>query len=459
MRGLLLAGLRLASGNPVAATRVGGLSLLERAAFVARDAGVTAAVVVAERPLQAFLRAAVERDDLGVELTYADPLTERDTILSWLEGEEPVAVVRADVAHTRHASPALRDAEPGEILVDEREGPLRGAEGLRLATGPTWVGLALLPPSALGSLIDGLGREPTRGDLLGLDVLVAVGRAQTVPVTGLPWQAVRSAAETRAAERLLLGSLVQPTEGWVAVHVDRPLSARVTRLLADAPVHPDHASLAVLLLGLAGCAAVASGGRYLLPLLGAFLVRCAAVLAGVDGGLARLRYQGSSIGAWLDTAGGDITTLACIMAVTANLARFGNSAIWTGMGVCAAVCTVIAVAVSYTYLISTGSSRRDDFPTGLEPGGSATTPARKVWGVIGQLSQRDAQTLVLLVGAAVGLLQIATVCYFVGAVATCVATVRRRLQLRRETTAEHGTALTGTDTGPDRPEPGARPPQ
>jgi phosphatidylglycerophosphate synthase len=445
MRALLLAGLRLASGSPVAATRVAGMSLLERAVFVARDAGVTEAVVVAERPLLPALREAARRADLGVELAWADPSTDRDTILRRLAGDDPVVVVRADVAHTRLVSPALRDAEPGELLVDERAGPIRGAESLRLATGPTWVGLATLRADGLAGLIDGLAADPARGDVTALDAEVAEGQLQTVPVTGLPWQAVRSAAELRTAERLLVESLARPADAWVSRRVNRPLSARLTRLLVDLPLLPNHVSVAVFVVGMAGCIAIASGGRYLLPLLGALLLQGAAVLAGVDGELARVRYQGSFLGAWLDTLGHDLTAIATVMAVTASLANRGHSSLWTWLGVAAAVANVVAIAVAYSHMISSGKASPDDFAAPVERAGPAPTLRRRVWGSVAQASGRDTQALAVLVGALLGLLQIAVVALFVGALLAGAEAVRRSLQLRREAEATHGSALTGSD--------------
>ena len=428
MRGLLLAGLRLASGSPVAAMRVGGLSLLERAAFVARDAGVTEAVVVAERPLHAALRGSLARADLGVELTFADPVTERDAILLRVVEDEAVLVLRADVAHTHLVAPALRDAEPGELLVDERDPPAHGAESLRLAAGPTWVGVAVVRPDVLGDLLDSVASEPTRGDVLVLEAEVAEGRLQAVPVTGLPWQSVRSDAEARAAERLLIAAMAKPADGWVARHLLRPLSARVTELLADSAVQPNHITVGAFVVAMAGCIAIASTGRYLVALLGALVLAAAAVLGEVDGELARLRHQCSPLGGWLDMAGRDITSLATIMAVTANVASRGHSAVWTCLGVGAAVATVTAAALAYLHLIAIGSASRDDYLAALEPPGSAATPARRIWGVLARLKGREHEAVAVLACALVGQLWLATLALFVGAAASCAAALRRRLR-------------------------------
>jgi phosphatidylglycerophosphate synthase len=428
MRGLLLAGLRLASGAPVAAMRVGGLSMLERAAFVARDAGVTEAVVVADRPLHAALRAALARDDVGLKLSFSDPVTERDAILLRVVEDEAVLLLRADVAHTHLVAPALRDAEPGEVLVDEREQPVRGAESLRLAAGPTWVGVAVVRPDQVGDLLDSVARDPTRGDVQVLDGEVAEGRLRAIPVTGLPWQAVRSDAEARAAERLLIAAMAKPVDGWVARHLLRPLSTRVTALLADSSLQPNHVTIAAFVVAMAGCIAIAASAFYPVALLGALVVAGAAVLGEVDGELARLRHQCSPLGGWLDMLGRDITSLAIIMAVTANVGSRGHSSLWTWLGVAAAVATVVAAALAYLHLIAIGSASRDDYLAALEPPGAAANPGKRVWGVLARLKGREHEAVAVLACALVGQLWLATAALFVGAAASAVAAVRRRLR-------------------------------
>ena len=116
------------------------------------------------------------------------------------------------------------------------------------------------------------------------------------------------------------------------------------------------------------------------------------------------------------------------------------------MGVAAAVASVVAIAVAYVHMISTGSASRDDFAAAAERvSGAAPTPFKRIWGYVAQASGRETQALAVLVGAALGLLQIAVVALFVGAALSCSEAVRRSLQLRREAEATHGTAFTGLD--------------
>ncbi|MBI5502728.1 MAG: CDP-alcohol phosphatidyltransferase family protein [Deltaproteobacteria bacterium] len=435
MRALLLAGARLPDGAPAAALRVAGLSLLERALFVARDAGVTSAVVVADAALHGGLRAAVRRQDVGVELTFADPASERDRILAGLGVGDPVAVVAADVAHTRHASPALKGARPGDVLLEEKPESGGGPDALRLGAGRTWLGLAVLGPERLGGLLEAAARDPAGGAAGALGAELSGGGARGVPVPGLAWQLVRGAADAKAARRMLFGSLVKPADGWISRHLNRPISLSVSRVLVGLPVHPNHLSVLVFLISMAGCACVAWGDHYWLPILGAFLVQWGSILDGCDGELARLRYQGSLLGAWLDNAGDDLTTVVYSIAVAVNLGRFGHSPVWTWLGAATAVFALIAIAVSYTYIVSIGSGCVQDFPSNVERAAVARTPLRKLWGFIAYLSKRDTMDLIFLGLAVLGLLEVIATLFFLGAAATCFVFVRRRVEMRREARA------------------------
>ena len=116
------------------------------------------------------------------------------------------------------------------------------------------------------------------------------------------------------------------------------------------------------------------------------------------------------------------------------------------MGVAAAVASVVAIAVAYVHMISTGSASREELRgRGRARQRGRSTPFKRIWGYVAQASGRETQALAVLVGAALGLLQIAVVALFVGAALSCSEAVRRSLQLRREAEATHGTAFTGSD--------------
>lgn len=105
----------------------------------------------------------------------------------------------------------------------------------------------------------------------------------------------------REAERRLVASLGKPSDGYVARYLNRPVSTRLTRLLAATSVTPDLVSMVVLGLALGAAAGVAQGTSTGF-LLGFFLNQAASMIDGTDGELARLKFLETRRGAWLDTS-------------------------------------------------------------------------------------------------------------------------------------------------------------
>jgi phosphatidylglycerophosphate synthase len=118
-------------------------------------------------------------------------------------------------------------------------------------------------------------------------------------------EATRGAAEDAIFAELLRGDL-----GIVARWLNKPVSFRITRrLLCHLPVTPNQVTLGAGLIGLIGCAFIATG-QYAAVVFGYFLAHVQSVLDGCDGELARVRFQQSPIGEWLDTITDDGLNLA-----------------------------------------------------------------------------------------------------------------------------------------------------
>ncbi|MGD0837200.1 MAG: CDP-alcohol phosphatidyltransferase family protein [Polyangia bacterium] len=105
----------------------------------------------------------------------------------------------------------------------------------------------------------------------------------------------------RRAEDAIFAELVRGDLGFVARHLNKPVSFFITRrLLCHLPLTPNQVSLGAALLGLAGATLIASG-HYALMIWGFFLAHVQSVLDGCDGELARVRLQQSTLGEWLDS--------------------------------------------------------------------------------------------------------------------------------------------------------------
>lgn len=124
--------------------------------------------------------------------------------------------------------------------------------------------------------------------------------ARVIPgdvVAGVP---IRDAASRRAAERALVAGLGKSFEGPVDRYFNSFFSRPITAVLMRTPIRPNHITLAATLIGLVG-AAFLLGGTWQAYAIGGTLLELQCILDSCDGEIARLKYQGSRLGQWLDT--------------------------------------------------------------------------------------------------------------------------------------------------------------
>jgi len=147
---------------------------------------------------------------------------------------------------------------------------------------------------------------------------------------------VTTPADVEDAEWRLLRRLVKDTDGFMARHVERPISLRISRLLATTSITPNQITLLSVGIGLCGALFFLSS-NLLWQTVGALLFLAHSILDGCDGELARLKFQESRFGGIIDYWGDNvvhITVFAC-MAVGWSLS---TGAWWPlSLGVVAAV--------------------------------------------------------------------------------------------------------------------------
>jgi CDP-L-myo-inositol myo-inositolphosphotransferase len=203
-------------------------------------------------------------------------------------------------------------------------------------------------------------------------------RAVALPA-GCWWQDIDTPQDARAAKSALRRSLSKSTDGPVSRRLNRPLSTRLSIVLAPLRPAPDLVSLVAFALGLAGAALLATGQG----LAGALLVHASSVADGVDGEVARLQLRGGPRGALLDGL----------------LDRVGDAAILAGLGLWALRgygargVLVLTVAATTGALLSMASKDRAA-ALGLPP-----APERALGWLLGG---RDGRLLLVAVGAALG---------------------------------------------------------
>lgn len=120
----------------------------------------------------------------------------------------------------------------------------------------------------------------------------------------------------RAAEWKLIRGMNKAFEGPVDALVNWRFSMRITRVLArrSLAVTPNQVTVLAIVVGL-GAALLASRGGYAGLALAGVLLEVNSILDSVDGELARLRFQYSNFGQWLDNVADDLVDNAFIAGV------------------------------------------------------------------------------------------------------------------------------------------------
>jgi phosphatidylglycerophosphate synthase len=161
-------------------------------------------------------------------------------------------------------------------------------------------------------------------------------------IAGIP---LRDASAIRRAEWALLRGLPKSFQGPVDALINCHVSLRLTRLLARTPVSPNQISVLALTIGLGAAILIALGGRTA-QAVGGFLIALQSILDSCDGELARLRFQFSRFGQWLDNIADDITDSTLTLALGAAT----QDPIWIAAGVSAACARAVSQMFLYAWV-------------------------------------------------------------------------------------------------------------
>jgi phosphatidylglycerophosphate synthase len=352
----------LSEAGLVAAVEVGGLSLLGRALLTARHAGCVRCIVVADAEQQSRLQAGVLREGRGGEapewreaLTGAEVAGDRCVVLL------PSAILTAGALRVWLAG---MDAAAAVVAPD------------RSGRGPVVV------PAAEAGACAAAARDGSEGLAAYLARAETAGRLRCLPWAGPAPQPLRTAADVPAAERGMLRALRTAEDGPIVDrYVNRALSAPLTRLLVRTPITPNQLTLASLLVGLLAAWVLAQDGGWS-ALVGLALFQASVVLDHSDGEVARLRFQFSRLGKWLD----NWSDHAVDLAVIASLAWRVSPGLDAGQGLWLGLAA--AFGVTGSFLVVFGWTVRGSGTTGGE---SSRGPADRLIA----LANRDSFCLTL----------------------------------------------------------------
>ena len=126
-------------------------------------------------------------------------------------------------------------------------------------------------------------------------------------------------ADIEIAEQTIRRSSYKDTDNTLA-RFNRSMSLPISVALIRTPLTANQLSVALVAIGFYS-AWLFSTGHYLAGVLGAFLGLAASVMDGCDGEIARLKYQESALGCWIETFGDYSYYIAIFIGLTLGAVR------------------------------------------------------------------------------------------------------------------------------------------
>jgi len=145
-----------------------------------------------------------------------------------------------------------------------------------------------------------------------------------------PALSVQRQEDVPAAELALRRAISKPTDGVLA-RFNRRISLPISLLLIRTPITANQISVGIVALGF-WAAWLFSRGTYAASLMGAAVSLAASILDGCDGEVARLKYQESVFGCWLETVGDYTYYFAIFVGITLGAVRSTGDAIYYDLG-------------------------------------------------------------------------------------------------------------------------------
>lgn len=315
------------------AIRIAGLSILQRTIFALERAGVHLITLMA--------RSKADRS-LAVPLTRAS-----ETHVRWCTPEElPEAVpgvvllllrpVVVDPAAIEALSELGDTADPVLALDAADQSGKFIATGAFLITGGSLAETTRRLVGATG----GSDTHPTASEY---------ARAWLPRGVCYPLGSGSGAAEIRAAEKMLLGSLRKSTDGFFAYWFDRRISTAISRYLVHSRLTPNQITVFTLVPALAGAVLIAAPGTFLSG-LGTILFLISTILDGCDGEVARLKYLESAKGARLDLLCDNVALIALFLGIIVHASSeiAGSTLLYVGGAIIGGL--VAASVIEYLFI-------------------------------------------------------------------------------------------------------------
>jgi phosphatidylglycerophosphate synthase/adenosine/AMP kinase len=405
--------------------RVAGLRIAERVLRSAFRAHYTRVLVFADAALAQPLRR-LSREIRG-DIQIVTAAAEWRALLSALPADAPATAIGGGLV----VSPALlEDAAAMTPL------PMRG-QPRDVPAGPDWP-------------LSGLLRIRVE-DAIEMEALA--GELRDRVTSGLPLPSGRDVSRGQGrlvlrivdrpdidmAEQTIRLSSYKETDNKVA-RFNRRMSLPISIALIRTPLTANQLSVALVAVGFYS-AWLFSLGHYGAGMLGAFLSLAASVLDGCDGEIARLKYQESALGCWIETVGDYSYYIAIFIGLPLGAARYTGWHVFYWLGVVALAGTLLSFAL-LIYLRSRITAGQPEKLHSIAKARFKSEPtwwSRIIWR-ISFVATRSAMPYGIMALSLVGLLPLVVVLAALGANIYWVSMVLKLRHLLGDREAEAATA-------------------
>jgi len=276
-----------------ATERVAGLTLLRRSILMAWRAGAEHVTVVAQdAEARRRLSESEQRLRVPVSVVMAD---------------QGLPDVRPDDRILVLCAPVLANGEMVEWLLSSSREQERSAAAV--AAEAPCIGAAVLLGTDLAHAL-----AATQSVEAAVRQVLQSPRVTPVTVAADAYRRLDSRGAVQAAERAMFSGLTSISDGYVDRVFNRHISGWFTRRIINLPITPNQVTWFHFSLGLVA-AWLFWQGQHLHQVLGAVLFQLSVALDCSDGEVARLKYQFSRFGSWLDVWADNTVTIAVFVAI------------------------------------------------------------------------------------------------------------------------------------------------
>ena len=312
---------------PTTATaRLGGLSLVERAAFTMARAGAHRLLCLGVRP-----EGALRLPPVPISWVAG---TDEPALAAWSTGAAGVIVAMdATTVVDRDTVTALVAAPQAGCLQASGPGLLWRCESAAL-------------PALVRAATKSVAREPSAQCSRRVGAPALPGASSWMLPPGALFARAGDAPGRAAVERALYSRLGRPGESWFNRVIDRRISRVLTWLLLPTGVTPNQITSTSIGIGIVAGLLFATGNQRV-EVAGALLFLLSTIIDGCDGEIARLTFRESRLGARLDLAGDNAVHLFLFGGIAAGLHRRSPEGGFATLGGVLVAGVVLAMAVVY----------------------------------------------------------------------------------------------------------------